>query len=61
MPPDPPGKVPYPSSKNDPVDPLSAMAVSAVQLHELYLALQGGGFTKPEALSLLAQIALGQR
>jgi hypothetical protein len=50
-----------PGKQSEPVDPLSAMASSAVQMHEVYLALQVGGFSKMEALYLLAQMVLGKQ
>lgn len=35
-----------------PVDPITAMAAAAVQLHEMYQAFVDAGFTEDQALEL---------
>ncbi|MFI5831043.1 hypothetical protein ACIA6C_27980 [Streptomyces sp. NPDC051578] len=36
----------------EPVDPITALATVAVQLHEMYAALLEAGFTEDQALEL---------
>lgn len=46
---------------NEPVDPITAFAAMAVQLHEMYEAFVGAGFTEEQALELTkATLAIGR-
>ena len=40
----------------DPQDPLTELAVGAVQLHELFLAHVEAGFTEPQAMQILIAV-----
>lgn len=37
---------------NEPVDPITAFAAAAVQLHEMFVAFVEAGFTEGQALEL---------
>jgi hypothetical protein len=39
-----------------PGDPLSALAAAAAQMHELFLAWVGAGFTRAEALQMIIAV-----
>lgn len=41
---------------SEPDDPIPQLAAAAVQLHELYTAYLGAGFTENQALYLVGQI-----
>jgi hypothetical protein len=40
---------------SEPLDPIAAMVVVGVELHEMYISLYNAGFTKKEALYLVGQ------